>query len=309
MRKIPGSWVSSGLTILLALALFWFSPQFYPNTSVLFQMMMFAVLAQGVNLLYGFTGYLPFGYVGFFGAGAYGGSLAIQWLHWPGIPAMIAGGLTALLVGLLLTPLLRLAGAYFAIGSMAAAQIIADVVSNPALVKVTNGPYGIQLVQSYHPVESYIVMWATLGLVMLGTAILRHSRVGMALTAVKEEPQSAALIGIHVVWLRMGAWLVSAFVAGLAGALFAWHTSVFYPSTVFDLSISVFAIVFTLFGGSGTLLGPLVGSLVLYGLYNAIGISSPQYFQLLYGILIVVLVLFLPNGLASLAKRRGWHVP
>lgn len=309
MPEIRRRWLSIGTVTALLLIIFWFSPEFYPNMSVLFQLMMFIVLAQGINLLYGFTGYLPFGYVGFFGSGAYGAALSIQLLHVPGVLGMFLGGVTAVLVGMILSPLLRLSGAYFAIGSMAAAQIVYYVVANPALQKLTNGPYGIQLVQSYHPGESYVVMWLVLGLITLGTGYLRYSRLGLALLALKEEPHSAALLGMKVIWMRVGAWLVSAFVAGLAGGLFGWHTSVFYPSTVFNLTISVFAIVFTLFGGSGTVIGPIIGTILLYGLYNLIGVSSPQYFQMLYGILIVVLVLFLPNGLASLAKRRGWHVP
>ncbi|MHB9051003.1 MAG: branched-chain amino acid ABC transporter permease, partial [Thiomonas delicata] len=83
---------------------------------------------------------------------------------------------------------------------------------------------------------------------------------------------------------------------------------VFYPVAVFTLQISVFAIVFSLFGGVGTVVGPIVGAAVLYTLYSAIGISTPQYFQLVYGLLIVLLVLFLPGGILSLFSRRGIRV-
>jgi branched-chain amino acid transport system permease protein len=107
----------------------------------------------------------------------------------------------------------------------------------------------------------------------------------------------------------MIAWVLSALIAGLVGAAFAWHISVFYPDTAFDLGISIFATVFTLFGGPATLTGPLLGVLILYGIYNMIGINVPQYFQLIYGTLIVALVLFLPNGLVSLLSRRGIRVP
>ena len=98
-------------------------------------------------------------------------------------------------------------------------------------------------------------------------------------------------------------------VAGLAGGSYAWTVSVFYPEAVFDVATSIFAIVFVLFGGAGTLAGPLLGVVLLYGLYNAIGITVPQYFQLIYGLLIMLLVLFLPNGLVSLFSRRGRRVP
>jgi branched-chain amino acid transport system permease protein len=123
------------------------------------------------------------------------------------------------------------------------------------------------------------------------------------------DPVSAAMAGVSVVRFRTVAWLLSALVAGLVGGVFAWHISVFYPDTAFDISISIFATVFTLFGGATTLTGPILGVVLLYGIYNAIGIAVPQYFQLIYGTLIVGLVLFLPNGLVSLLTRRGIRVP
>jgi branched-chain amino acid transport system permease protein len=116
------------------------------------------------------------------------------------------------------------------------------------------------------------------------------------------------MAGIDVVRGRVIVWLISAAVAGIAGGAYAWNLSVFYPDAVFTLQISVFAIVFALFGGVGTVIGPLVGAIVLDALYNGIGISAPQYFELLYGLLIVGLVLFLPNGVLSLLTRRGVRV-
>ena len=83
------------------------------------------------------------------------------------------------------------------------------------------------------------------------------------------------------------------------------NLSFFYPNSVFDITIGIFAIVFMLFGGQGTIFGPVIGSIILYGIYNLIGISTPQYFQLAYGVLIVILVMFLPNGVLSLFKRKA----
>ncbi|MGN6319543.1 branched-chain amino acid ABC transporter permease, partial [Trinickia sp.] len=139
-------------------------------------------------------------------------------------------------------------------------------------------------------------------------AYFRKSGFGMTLRAVKQDPVSAAMAGIDVVRMRLVAWLVSALVAGLAGGVYAWGISVFYPDAVFTLEFSVFAIVFVLFGGVGTVIGPIVGASLLYTLYAAIGISTPQYFQFIYGGLIVLLVMFLPGGLLSLLQRRGIHV-
>ena len=115
-------------------------PLGYSNELMLFNFVIFLALAQGLNIVYGFTGYLPFGYVGFYGAGAYGFALAVMHLHAPPLAAMAAGGAAAVLLAVVLLPLLRLSGAYFAISSMAAAQAVYEVVSNPALEKITKGP-------------------------------------------------------------------------------------------------------------------------------------------------------------------------
>jgi branched-chain amino acid transport system permease protein len=281
----------------------------YSNQLLLFNFVVFLTLAQGVNVIYGFTGYLPFGYVGFFGAGAYGFSLCVLHLHMAPLAALGAGAGAAILLALLLTPLLRLSGAYFAIANLAASLAVYQVVSNPNLTEITKGPYGISLSGVFDPVLSYslavVILAATLGL----TVYLRNSRFGLSLQAIREDAISASMAGINVVRARTLAWLLSALIAGLAGGVFAWYVSVFYPETVFSPEFSIFAIVFALFGGVATVTGPILGVIILYGIYNAIGISTPQYFQLLYGLLIMGLVLFLPNGLVSLFKRWGIDVP
>ena len=301
--------ISAGIVFVVVLLLFLIMPSLYSNEDLFFQAMVYLALAQGVNILYGFTGYLPFGYVGFFGTGAYAASLCITLLHFPPILGIVAGGLASVVLGILLSPLLRLSGAYFAIGSLAASQMVYYIVSNPSLQNITNGPYGINLESVYQPHASYLTMVVILALVMGVVIYIRNSRFGLSLQAIREDPVSAGMAGVHVVRQRAMAWFVSALIAGLVGGAFAWHISVFYPTTVFDLNISIFAIVFTLFGGVTTVLGPVLGMFLLYGFYNLIGISDPQYFQLIYGVLILILVLFLPSGVVSIVKRRGHYVP
>lgn len=292
--------------IIAAMALL---PTVYGNHLLLFNFVVFMVLAQGVNIIYGFTGYLPFGYVGFFGAGAYGFSLTVMHLHAPPLAALAAGGAAALALGLLLTPLFRLSGAYFSIANLAAALAVLQIVSNPGLESVTKGPYGISLTGVFDPSFAYGMALAILAATLLLVIYLRNSRFGMALQAIREDAISAGMAGINVVRERIIAWLLSALAAGLTGGVFAWYVSVFYPETVFSGDFTIFAIVFALFGGTATILGPILGVAILYGIYNAIGISTPQYFQLIYGMLIMGLVLFLPTGLVSLLRRWGIDVP
>lgn len=284
-------------------------PGVYQNHLLLFNFVIFLILAQGVNIIYGFTGYLPFGYVGFFGAGAYGFAIMVMHLHAPALIAVLAGGIVGILLGLLLTPLLRLSGAYFAIANLAAALAVMHLVANPALQNITKGPYGVSLTGTFNPNSAYMAALVVLALTLGAVVYLKNSSFGLALQAVREDAVSAGMAGVNVLKMRVVAWLASALVAGLAGGTYAWYVSVFYPDNVFSNDFSIFAIVFALFGGVATITGPIIGVVILYGIYNLIGFTTPQYFQLIYGLLIMGLVLFLPAGLVSLAKRRGWHVP
>jgi branched-chain amino acid transport system permease protein len=278
-------------------------PFLYDNQLLLLNFVVYLVLAQGLNLTYGFAGYMPFGYVGFFGAGAYGFSLLVMHLGLPPVAAILGGGIAAVLMGLILQPLLRLQGAYFGLASLAAAEALHHLIANPALEGLTGGPYGLNLTVPYAPILTYGLALTIFVLVTGYVAWLRHARFGLRLRATRDNAIAASMAGVNIVRERLIVWLVSAFAAGLIGAVFAWRSTTFFPDAMFDLQFSIFAIVFTLFGGAGTLAGPLIGVIVLYGFYNAIGISTPQYFQLVYGLLIILLVLFFPEGLAAIPRR------
>jgi branched-chain amino acid transport system permease protein len=297
------------LILVPLVAAFALLPFVYSNHLLLFNFIIFIVLAQGVNVIYGFTGYLPFGYVGFFGAGAYGFSLMVLHLQAPPFLAIAVGASAALALALILTPLFRLSGAYFSIANLAASLAVLQVVANPNLENYTRGPYGISLSGIFNPPLAYATAVAILAVTLFIVIFLRNSKFGLALQAIREDAISASMAGINVVRERVIAWLLSALIAGLAGSVFAWYASVFYPETVFSGEFTIFAIVFALFGGTATVVGPILGVIILYGIYNAVGISTPQYFQLIYGALIIGLVLFLPNGLVSLLRRWSIDVP
>ena len=190
-----------------------------------------------------------------------------------------------------------------------ASLAVLHLIANPALEPITRGPYGVSLTGTFNPTYAYTAALIVLALTLGAVVFLKNSRFGLALQAVREDAVSASMAGVNVVRMRIIAWLASALVAGLAGGVYAWYVSVFYPDNVFSGEFSIFAIVFALFGGVASITGPIVGVIILYGIYNLIGFITPQYFQLIYGLLIMGLVLFLPAGLVSLATRRGWHVP
>lgn len=306
MRKIGRDVFLILVPLVAAFALL---PFVYSNQLLFFNFIIFIVLAQGVNVIYGFTGYLPFGYVGFFGAGAYGFSLMVLHLQASPFLAIAVGASAALALALVLTPLFRLSGAYFSIANLAASLAVLQIVANPSLENYTRGPYGVSLSGIFNPPLAYATALAILATTLFIVIVLRHSKFGLALQAIREDAISASMAGINVVRERVIAWLLSALIAGLAGSVFAWYASVFYPETVFSGEFTIFAIVFALFGGTATVVGPILGVVILYGIYNAVGISTPQYFQLIYGALIIGLVLFLPNGLVSIFRRWGVDVP
>jgi len=292
------------IPVVVALALFVVAPRLYDNLSFLTTMAVYAILAQGVNVIYGFTGYLPFGYVGFFGAGAYGASLAITYWHVSGVEALLIGAVLSALISLLLSPLLRLSGAYFALATLAASQTLYYIVANESW---TFGESGMSLPQvlTVDQIYTIAVVIATVSVAIV--VYIRDSHFGLSLRGIQSDRVSAAMAGVNVVRTRTIAWLISATLAGLAGAVWAIMTSAFYAESPFDLTVSIYAIVFALFGGVRSVLGPVFGAVVLYSLYQYIGVSNPQQFELVYGVLIVVLVLFLPGGLSSVvgyAKRR-----
>lgn len=295
-------WPRRAAPVVLTVAILSVAPQVYDNIAFLTTLAVYVALAEGINIIYGYTGYLPFGYVGFFGAGAYGASLSVVYWHIPGLVGLLFGGAIAGLFGLVLAPLLRLSGAYFALATLAASQVLYYVVSNE---QWTYGESGMSLPAVLSSDQTYVVAVALAGMATAVVVLIRHSHFGLSLRAVRSDPVSAAVAGVDVIRARTAAWLISAVLAGLAGGVWAIMTAAFYAETPFDLTISVYAIVFALFGGVRTVFGPVLGAVGLYSLYQYIGVSNPQYFELIYGLLIFALVLFLPGGLFSLVGGPG----
>lgn len=306
--KHNGQLVSTALVVFILLALAASANALVANQALVIEILMFATLTQGVNMLYGYTGYMPFGYVAFFGAGAYGFAIGVRTLGLSAGPAFLVGGVCGLLVCALIAPLLRLRGAYFAIATLAAAMAVKELIANPALTAITQGPYGMDVSKVVAPVASYWCLSLVLIVSVVGAAFLKFSRFGLSLRAARDNERSAATSGIDVVRGRVITLCGSALIGGLTGAAYAWNIAFFYPDAVFGVNLSLFPVIFVIFGGAGTILGPLIGAGILYSLYVFIGINNPQYFQLLYGILIVIILLFVPGGIAELLRRIGIRV-
>jgi branched-chain amino acid transport system permease protein len=297
-----------GLIGLTGLILLMISPHistqlFWLQRPFLFYLMMWISLSLSLNIIYGYTGYLPFGYVAFYGIGAYVASILWSRLDVPIALAIIVAGLGGALLALLFAPTLRLKGIYFAIVNFSFAMALEIIVSNLP-EEITGGTFGISLSRIYNPTLSYYFMLAVMLVTILAVWMLSKSRLGIALKCIKEDDEAASAMGIDVVRSRLYAWLLSATFPAFVGAIDAWNTAIIDPESSFSLSITAKSIIYSMFGGLGTVTGPIVGSTLLYTLDDIIWSIFPLLDLLLLGVLVVLLILFLPKGIIGTLLDR-----
>ncbi len=275
----------------------------YRITFLLFAFMNVA-LAASWNLISGFTGYVSFGHVAFFGLGAYAASLLITEAGVPWLVAAVAGGGTAALFALLLgAVLLRIKGPYFAIATLGLAEVLRVLAA--AWVSVTGGGAGYYLPPKVQPVQVYYAMAGLMLAVVLLTRIIARSDFGLRLMSIREDEGAAEVMGINTTRHKIAAFMLSAVFPGVAGGLYAWQLSYIDPFSVFRPVLSVSMVIMTMFGGIGTVLGPVIGGISLSVLAEAFWARLPEFHQAAFGVLIVIVLLFMPGGIMALLRRRG----
>ncbi len=289
--------------LFLSLVVLGFGPKLPLQLSFIFYLILWITMAVSFNLIYGFTGYLPFGYVAFYGVGSY--LTAILWsrLGIPILASILMGGVGGILLSLLFASTLRLRGIYFAIVNFSCAMALRIIIANLP-EKIGGGSFGIHLSAVYSPILSYYVM---LGVTVLSVATLwkvSQSRLGIALRCIRDDSQAAEVLGINIAKVRLKAWVLSAFFPSLAGGIDAWFTGIIDPASSFNLLITTKAIVYAMFGGLGTVLGPILGAVGLYTLDHIIWGKFPLLNLFLLGCLIVFLVLFFPRGIIGTLSRK-----
>ena len=305
----------AGGAALAALALltlpFWLTSPYYVHVTIMAG--IFTILALSLNLLLGYTGQLSLGHAAFFGIGAYTSSLLalkLEWPFWIGLPAAaLAAGLAGWAIGRLA---LKVRGAYFVLVTISFAGVISLVSVN--WMELTNGPLGLPGVPAPELAGlSFRTKSAYYYLVLLAAAVaylvchrLVHSRLGRAFLALRENEALAESVGVDPVRTLVLAAVVSAAMAGVAGSLYAHYTRFVSPE-VFLFSYTVTMVIMVVAGGKGTLLGPVIGALLFTVLPEALREAMAWQWQMLaYGVLLVVLVYFLPRGIvpAVSAWRR-----
>jgi branched-chain amino acid transport system permease protein len=279
---------------------------------VLTGVFLFATIAQSINIIAGFTGYPAFGQIVFFGLGAYAVAIASVRLGAP----LIAGGLLAVAAGVLFAvacgaPLFRLRGHYFAIGTLGLNEATKAIAAN--WTSLTGGGAGMSLPLSAGSAaaQGRVFYFAFLLLMLAATAAvwgLGRSRFGYACRAIRADEDGAEATGIDPLLTKTGAWAISAAFAALAGGLYAAWQSYVDPPTVFDMDIAVKGFVIFLLGGPGTVFGPVLAAAALE-LASALVWGNLLTMHLgVMGILIMLTVLYLPQGFPGLAARCRRHV-
>jgi len=273
------------------------------NLSLYFALMMWVTLATGLNFIAGFTGYMPFGYVAFYGIGAYATGIMVKMMGFSVYAAIPVAGLAGVTFGLLVAPTLRLTGIYFAIVSLSLAIICQRIVS--LLPDAwTGGSHGIILGVSTVREHGYYAMLAVLVAALVSASWLAHSRLGRALKAIRDDPDAAEAMGVNVPRARLYAWLLATLFASLVGGVQAWFTGALDAQTAFDVLVTAKTVIYAMAGGLGTVLGPLVGTVVLVWVDEFIWRSFPVLNNFLLGLIIVLLILYAPRGLVGSLMQR-----
>jgi len=288
--------------LLLALALYPVIGTGYGVRATL-QMFMWIALAGSWNLISGLTGYVSFGHVAFFGAGAYTGAILVATAGWSWPAAAAAGGAAACLLALLIGyPCLRLKGPYFAIAMLGLNEVLRALVSY--FEGLTGGGNGLSLPTLDATRSIYYVMGGLAVAVTLMTYAIITSRFGLRLMTIREDEVAAEAMGIDTFRHKLAAFLLSAVGPGVAGALTARDQGYIEPLSVFPLAITVTMIVMVLFGGKGTVWGPVLGAVALFVIQEIVWARYPYVHPLLFGAIIVAVVLLMPRGVLGLLQLK-----
>lgn len=264
----------------------------------------FVALGYSWNLISGFAGYISFGQVSFFGLGAYTTAVLVNHFDIPWYVAVCCGGVVTAIVAAIFGPImLRLRGILFALGMLGLARILTVVFSD---WDYAGGAAGTTLPPQLNPSAVYIGMVLTALCAFAVNAYFARSGFGLDAMSVREDEDAAGALGVPTNKVKVITFILSAVFPGLVGGLIAWNRSYLDPASAFDPTLDLQTIVFTLFGGIGTLWGPLIGTSVLMLIGEQLLIHFSSLKLALYGAVVIATVLMFPGGLVSLLNRFGF---
>ncbi|HVN25980.1 MAG TPA: branched-chain amino acid ABC transporter permease [Syntrophorhabdales bacterium] len=259
---------------------------------------LYAILSHSWNILGGYCGQISLGHATFFGAGA----LTFRYLWLGGVSyylALPAGALASLVLASAIGfPSFKMKGHYFSIGTLALAMI--------ALITVQNLLPGVSFIteaclKEYSLMTIYYLALGVAALTVFAVYALSRSKLGLAMISVREDEDAAEAIGINTFKYKVAAMSISTVVAGFAGGIFAFYCGTYYHYAPFELGWSFDPLLIAFIGGAGTVAGPVIGSVVFVLLKELFAASLGQVNVLIFGIVFIVTVLFLPKGLVGIA--------
>jgi branched-chain amino acid transport system permease protein len=268
--------------------------------------LLFATLAQAWNILGGFTGYVSFGNSSFYGLGTYGTAIAMAQFHWPFGVGLALGAFLAVACAVLFgIPILRLRGHYFAIATLGLSATLAAIIAN---LDISGKNIGLILPLTRADNAFYEEALILLVAATATVAWIARSRFGTALLAIREDEDAALVMGINTTRYKIVALALSAFFTSIAGGIHAYWITFVDPAGAFDLTLNVRMVIMAMFGGPGTIYGPLIGAFTLSAVFDILASSISTAAALLFGLVIVGAVIFMPRGLWDLAggfRREG----
>jgi len=306
-RKVLSIIVISAVIITIALSTIplWGSPEFIQFS---INALILATLAQSWNIIGGYTGYPSFGNSLFYGLGGYGVAIGMLQFNFPFALGLIFGVALAVLVAFLLgLPVLRLRGQYFAIATLALAQVMSAFVSN---LDIAGGNIGLVLPLSLSDTLFFELSLGLLALTTLTVAWIANSRFGFGLIAIRENEQAAMVLGVNTTLYKVLAFALCGIFTAIAGGIHAYYITYLDPSSAFDSTLNIKMIIMTVFGGSGSILGPILGAFVLSGVAEILAIEITSLASLFFGLVIVLAIIFMPRGIVDFIRRfpeLGWR--
>jgi branched-chain amino acid transport system permease protein len=307
------------LAIGLALALLVAVPPLLPKYAleVLISILFFGYLGASWNILGGYGGQFSFGHAAFFGIGAYTSTLLFLQLGVTPWLGMVAGGALAASFGLFagyLSFRYGLRGPYFSLVTLAFAEMLRVVAvnwkamgSSLGLVVPNRGSAPLQFLFAEKLPYYYVILAMVLGALLICRAIER-SRMGYALAAIRENEDAAEASGVNALATKLSAMAVSSFLTALGGTFYAQYFAYIDPSLTFGPAISIGGLLPAIVGGAGTVAGPLLGSFVLTPISEitrAMLRGRAGADIMLYGLILILVISFLPNGLMGWLRRRA----
>ena len=263
--------------------------------SFVFALLVAFVIAQSWDWVNGLMGYLNLGHYAFYGIGGYTFCMLLD--AGAPLPICFAGTVVsvAIAAALLSAPIFRLKGDYFAFATLTIVPLCELLASN--LSGLTGGSEGITLPPNYVLNPAYYLMLILTLATFVTTLALMRSRFGYAMRAVRNDEQVAQVSGVRLFPIKIATLMLSGVFAGLAGAIQAWQFSFIDPYTMFNMGVALIPIAAALLGGSGLLLGPLVGVALLTSLQQVLLIKLNMLQGTIYGLVIVLIGRFIPGGL------------